>query len=294
MGEKFEDSSWNIFPGVKTKKYSKQEILDFVRKAKKGDEAAYHEILCQMHSYLCHLTKEFFIQGAESKDLYQEGAIKLINVIQKYDEEKGSFVYFAQSSIRKHIITSINKEQAKKRMVLNSSYSLSDETKNKDGETVSFIDTLSDQNNIMNPMTENAVFPIDVIEKDYEDFLIEKISAVLSPMEKKIFVLRFIEGHSYKEVADILNLKKIDAESGEVRLDQKSVDNAIWRSRPKIKKVLETLKINPDFIDEQERQMEEMEKQTEDKNKNDKDKTRINNKKSEKKIGDRNAKNKKI
>lgn len=238
-----EDYSNDIFPGVRHKPIKKEEIPNVVNAAKNGDEKAFIKLLCHLHKYLVHLTKEFFIQGAEAKDVYQEGAIKLTNVISKYDESKGSFTYFAQSSIRKHIITSINKEQSKKRSVLNNSFSLSDETKNKDGETVSFMETLPD-------VVSEDGFVYDIIQKNHEEFLIEEISKVLSPLEQKIFVLRFMEGYSYKEIAEKLNLTRTTSSGREV-LDQKSVDNAIWRSRPKIKKVLERLGLSPEYIDEE-------------------------------------------
>lgn len=238
-----EDYSNEIFLGVRHKPLKKEEIPEIVKAAKNEDDQAFFKLLCHLHKYLVHLTKEFFIQGAESKDVYQEGAIKLTNVISKYDESKGSFTYFAQSSIRKHIITSINKEQSKKRAVLNNSFSLSDETKNKDGETVTFMETLPD-------VVSEDGFIYDIIQKNHEEFLIEEISKVLSPLEQKIFVLRFMEGYSYKEIAKKLNLTRI-APSGKEVLDQKSVDNAIWRSRPKVKKVLERLGLSPDYIDEE-------------------------------------------
>jgi len=235
----------NLFPDVESKKLSKEILDESVKLAKDGDEDAYRMILGHLHNYICYLTKEFFIQGAEPKDIYQEGAIKLLNVIQKYDSEKGSFTFFAQSSIRKHIITSINKEQAKKRSILNTSYSLDDETKNQDGETISFMDKVSDLDNTQS--SENSYYGYDIIQKDYEEFLVEEISKVLSSMEKKVFVLRFMEGYTYREIAEKLNLTKRE-KNGDIEYDQKSVDNAIWRSRPKIKKVLEKLNIRQCFL----------------------------------------------
>jgi len=67
-------------------------------------------------------------------------------------------------------------------------------------------------------------------------------------MEAKVFVLRFIKGLSYKDVAREIGLWKKDRKTGERVPDQKSVDNAIWRSRPKIKKALERLKITPGSV----------------------------------------------
>lgn len=235
-----------LFLGVKPKKLPKDELSEKLIAARNGDSRAYEDILAHMFNYLRHLTKEFFIQGSDSQDVFQEGAIKLLNVIQKYDETKGSFNSFAQSSIRKHIITKLNQEQAKKRSVLNSSLSLDDQTKNQDGETVSYIDTLACQKTFS---LSKAETPNDIIQKDYEEYLIDVISEVLSPMEQRVFILRYIDESSYREIAEKLGLFKEDEITGEIVYDQKSVDNAIWRSRPKIRRVLEKLNLNPYVFD---------------------------------------------
>lgn len=235
----------NCFPGITHKKLSKEELLEQIKLAKKGNEKAFETILAHMYNYLIHLAREFFIQGGDNDDVYQEAAVKLINVIDKYEEGKGSFMAFAQSSIRKHIITVMNREMAQKRSILNMSYSLDDSTENEEGDKLSYIDTVA---------TEDAVSPtslgdpLEIVRKDYEEYLIDEISKNLSDMEQKVFILRFIEGNSYKEVARQLNLYKL--KNGRRVLDQKSVDNAIWRSRPKIKKTLEKLNISPQKFNE--------------------------------------------
>ena len=234
----------DLFPNIKYKKLTKEELKESIEKSKKGDEDAYFKILCHMHQYLCHLTRNFFILGSDPFDVYQEGAIKLSNVIEKFNLKKGSFVTFAQSSIRKHIITTFNREKAKKRTILNTSYSLDDIITNEEGEFVSFIDTIADESSPINTAMGN---PKDIIEKDNERHIIEEVSKSLSEMETEVFKLRFILGYSYKEIAKELKFYKKSKSNRKV-LDQKAVDNAIWRSRPKIKKALEKLQICPKII----------------------------------------------
>ena len=243
--ERFAALDYRSLPGIKPKKLSKEELKERIKLAKNGDQNAYEDILGHMHNYLCYLTKEFFIQGAEAQDVYQEGCIKLLNVIEKYDESKtkgGGFVSFAQSSIRKHIITTINKEMAKKRVILNTSFSLDDSTRNENGEVVSYMDTITGDRS---DNISNIGDPLDIVQKDYEDFLVEEISKNLSDMESKVFVLRFMEGNSYKEIAQELCLYK---RKNKKALDTKAVDNSIWRSRPKIKKTLEKLMLSSDLF----------------------------------------------
>ena len=232
---------FGFFPGIKHIKLSKKDLKEQINLAKEGDEKAFEKVLCHMYGYLSHLTKDFFIQGGEPQDVFQEGALKLINVIEKYDSDKGSFMTFAQSSIRKHIITTINREMAKKRVILNTSFSLDDSIQNNEGDSVSYIETVANDRSMGNSSMGD---PLEIVTRDYEEFLIDEISKTLSEMEKKVFVFRFIEGYSYKEVASILKYYKT-GKDGIKSLDSKSIDNAIVRSRPKIKKTLSRLNINP-------------------------------------------------
>lgn len=245
--ENIKDLSGNSFKNfLESKKLKPKELEEKVKKyAEENDERAFEEVLSHMHGYLTYLmNSDLYIQGSDSEDIYQEGAIKLMNVIKKYDPQKGSFTSFAQSSIRKHIITAINKEQAKKRSILNNSHSLHAEITNKNGNTAIFIDELKDDKN------DGEYFFNALIERDYEEYLVNEISQVLSHMESQVFYKRFIDRMSYKEIAVDLNMTRLDERTGKTVPDQKSVDNAIWRSRPKIRKVLEKLGIGPKYLDE--------------------------------------------
>jgi RNA polymerase sigma factor (sigma-70 family) len=194
-----------------------------------------------MHIFLIKLKDKFFIQGSDYEDIYQEGAIKLMNVIEKFDANKGNFMTFAQQAIEKHIITCINREKAQKRMHLNNALSLNVEMNSNDSdEKMTFLDNISDDRNLEN------YNPIEIVQKDYELYIIEEISKELSEMEAKVFYLRFMEHYSYKDIAIELGFfKKGKAKASP---DQKSIDNAIMRSRPKIKKVLEKLGLSPKDI----------------------------------------------
>ncbi len=224
---------------VKYKKLTPEDMTIQLALAKKGDELAFKEILGAMHFFLVKLKDKFYIQGSDSDDIYQEGAIKLLNVIEKFDPKKGSFITFAQQAIEKHIITCINREKAQKRLHLNNALSLNagmaGDEDNEDGTT--FLDNLCDEN------PSESFNPIEIVQKDYESFIIEEISKELSKMEAKVFYLRFIEHNSYRDIAIELGFfKKVN---GKALPDHKSVDNAIVRSRPKIKRVLESLGLTP-------------------------------------------------
>lgn len=231
----------NFGPLVKYNRLEKEELEEAIKKAKGGDESAFKAILSHMHSFLVRLKERFFIQGSDADDVYQEGSIKLLNVIEKFDATKGNFSSFAQQAIEKHIITCINREKAQKRVYLNNAFSLDviipDQENSYDGG-FTFADNLEDESK------KDGFSPIDIVQKDYEVFIVDEINKVLSDMESKVFYLRFIEHLSYRDIAIELSFFKKDRQNHDIP-DQKSVDNAIMRSRPKIKKVLEKLGLAP-------------------------------------------------
>jgi len=237
------ENTLELFPGIRHEKLTKKDLMINVNLAKEGSEQAYEKILRHLYGYISRIPQEFFIQGSQSQDVVQEACIKLLNIIEKYEEEKGSFVSFAQNSIRKHIITMLNKETTKKRSVLNSSVSLNDTTKNQEGETIDFIDMIS--NSYCSSYVDE---PLDIIQKDYEEYVLKEISKNLSEMEAKVFYLRFINGYSYKEIAEELGLER-RTKKGKKVLDWKSVDNSVCRSKPKIKKALKRLNITTDLFE---------------------------------------------
>ena len=232
--------------GIVSKKLKRKELYEQVKLAKKGDQQAFEAVLAHLCNYIVAICKEFYIQGAESQDVFQECMIKLMNIIETFDESKGSFVSFAQAGFRKHIITTLNKEHAKKRVILNQCFSLDNPTTESD-EDSEFSMTKEEKIDKYSKLKSKIGNPLDLVQRDYEEYIIEKISEVLSDLETKVFILRFIKDLSYKEIAAELGLYKQTKKKR--MLDQKSVDNAIWRSRPKIKKVLEKLNIRSHKID---------------------------------------------
>ena len=256
MKNNYENTS-ELFPGIKHEKLSKNDLMTNVNLAKEGDEGAFEKILKHLYGYICRIPQEFFIQGSQSQDVVQEACIKLLNIIEKYDESKGGFVSFAQNSIRKHIITMINKETTKKRSILNSSVSLNDSTKNQEGETIDFIDIISNSY-----LTASIDESLDMVQKDYEEYVLKEISKNLSEMEAKVFYLRFINGYSYKEIAEELRLYRFTKKKRKKVLDCKSVDNSVYRSKPKIKKALSRLNITTDLFEFEVKQLLSKDKKT--------------------------------
>lgn len=137
--------------------------------------------------------------ASDAEDLAQEGLLGLLNAISKFDSERRvKFSTFAEVCISNRMRTILDKNR-----------------------NVPVVET--DGSDISNdeavlPDTPESIF----IEKEHLSQLYNEIISLLSDREWKIFTL-FLQGLSYKNIAEKLNIS------------EKSVDNAIQRIRRKLK-----------------------------------------------------------
>ena len=150
-------------------------------------------------------------RGYDYSDLVQEGMIGLSRAINDYEEKKDvQFYTFANLCIDRQLSSFIRNISRDKHKVLNDSISFESST-NTIGRPLT--DILLDDKNI----DPEELY----IRIEHENNLINKIYSILSPKEKEVFDLR-IQGFSYKEIAELLNVTK------------KTVDNTIVRIKLKI------------------------------------------------------------
>lgn len=137
--------------------------------------------------------------ASDAEDLAQEGLLGLLNAISKFDSERRvKFSTFAEVCISNRMRTILDRNR-----------------------NVPVVET--DGSDISNdeavlPDTPESIF----IEKEHLSQLYNEIISLLSNREWKIFTL-FLQGLSYKNIAEKLNIS------------EKSVDNAIQRIRRKLK-----------------------------------------------------------
>lgn len=137
--------------------------------------------------------------ASDAEDLAQEGLLGLLNAISKFDSERSvKFSTFAEVCISNRMRTILDRNRS-----------------------VPVVET--DSSDIGNeeavlPDTPESIF----IEKEHLSQLYNEIISLLSNREWKIFTL-FLQGLSYKNIAEKLNIS------------EKSVDNAIQRIRRKLK-----------------------------------------------------------
>lgn len=203
---------------INSSKYQNIPDEELINQIRLGDLEAQNYLLEKYRSLVSMKANRFFLIGAESDDMMQEGMIGLFKAIQSFDLEKNnSFKTFANLCIERQLITAIKSSNRQKHIPLNSSFSLN----------VSAYDE-NDDTTVMEILDTNLVEdPLETItKKEYMQFIENRIDQSLSAFEKQV-LNKYIQGESYVSIATKLNSPV------------KSVDNAIQRIRKKAIKCLE-------------------------------------------------------
>ncbi len=197
--------------------FTDEEIIKFIHN---GDNIAQNYIINKYRNLVKLKTRMYFIIGADSEDIIQEGMIGLYKAIRDYKFDKFvSFYSFAELCITRQIITAIKTATRQKHIPLNSYISLNKPIGEGDSENT-YIDILSETR-----VTSPEELLIGQEDKNYIE---THIGEVLSELECHVLSL-YLQGKSYFEIASIISK------------DEKSIDNALQRVRRKVEKILGTL-----------------------------------------------------
>jgi len=185
--------------------------------AMNGSKEAQELILNRYKNFVRAKARTYFLVGADSDDIVQEGMIGLYKAVRDFKADKlSSFRAFADLCITRQIITAIKTATRNKHLPLNSYISLNKPIYDDDSERtlmdVITEETVSDPEELM--LHKEAVASIEV-----------KIGKELSFFEKSVLEL-YLDGRSYQEIAEILG-KHV-----------KSVDNALQRIKKKLYKCI--------------------------------------------------------
>ena len=185
-----------------------QNVTDetLVSLAQAGDKDAEQQLLVRYLNLVRFCARKFFLMGGETEDLIQEGMIGLCQAIDGYKcKEKGgqSFKNFAYLCIWRRIIDAVKVAASKKNAPLNNSVSVSD----------------------AELLFSNLDPEERVISDDDRRELNKMMSKQLSDIEFKVFTM-YMDGASVSEICEMTGKS------------QKSVDNAVQRSKMKLRKVL--------------------------------------------------------
>ena len=194
-------------------KYTEMTDDELILLAQAGDDTALETILVRYKPLVYKKSQPYYLAGGDDDDVVQEGLIGLYKAIMSFNKERFPlFNIFAGVCIERRIISAVKKASRLKHNPLNSYVSLSNDENTNDIENIK-----SDMG--MNP--ENIL-----IERENVSGLEGRINDALSAFEMQVLLCQ-INGHTYKETAEILNR------------DVKAVDNAMQRIKKKLEEVVQ-------------------------------------------------------
>ncbi|MGM9917211.1 RNA polymerase sporulation sigma factor SigH [Anaerotignum sp.] len=205
---------------TKEQNYEQKKDEELVLMAQNGDDAAQEYLLDKYKSLVRAKSRAYFLIGADSEDIIQEGMIGLYKAVRDYNEEKNaSFRSFAELCVNRQMITAIKAATRQKHQPLNSYVSLNKPVYEEESEQT-YMDFLqSSSSALLNP---EAL----LIGQENKNFLENQMVKNLSSFETRVLVL-YLQGRSYFEIAHVLDKP------------EKSIDNALQRVKKKLEKFLE-------------------------------------------------------
>ena len=200
--------------------YKSAKDEELVLMAQNRDDAAQEYLLDKYKSLVRAKSRAYFLIGADSEDIIQEGMIGLYKAVRDYNEEKNaSFRSFAELCVNRQMITAIKAATRQKHQPLNSYISLNKPVYEEESEQT-YMDFLqSSSESLLNP---EAL----LIGQENKSFLEDQMVKNLSSFETRVLVL-YLQGRSYFEIANVLDKP------------EKSIDNALQRVKKKLEKFLE-------------------------------------------------------
>ncbi len=185
--------------------------------AQKGDTYAIEYIFSKYMGLVRSKSKVYFLVGAEKEDIVQEGLIGLHKAIRDFNpQKKRMFRSFADMCINRQLITAVKGSTRQKHIPLNSSISLNRKLYEEENDTT-MLDVIEN---------ERVSNPEDIFLNEEKGLYFRKLmTEILSDLESKVIEM-YLEGRSYQEIAQILELSP------------KVIDNALQRAKKKFEKAL--------------------------------------------------------
>lgn len=197
-----------------------EETRALIGRVARDDDKAAAEKLLRLYSPLVESMAASFARDAEENpavlekdDLLQEASIALLKAAKSFDlsQTNVTFGLYAKICIRNSLISALRRSASK-----SSDSGLKVDHENRDGAD-------EDQDTEFGGQGDN---PLDrVIEKESYANLMKILSEVLSDLEKSVLGC-YLDGKSYLETAKMLSVSV------------KTVDNAVYRIKTKLKKLL--------------------------------------------------------
>jgi len=181
--------------------------------AQQGDTDAIEYLLKKYKRIVLSCVESYYLPWAEKEDLIQEGMVALYNAIKGFNY-RYPFPSFAKTCVTRKLYSVIRLQNGLKHKLLTNAVCLNKPVYDNGNRTL--FDTIPGKN----------ADPCDLIsEIDERKWIVNQARKNLTELEKQVLEL-YLNGSSYRDIADILNMNK------------KSIDNALQRAKRKIREVL--------------------------------------------------------
>ena len=195
---------------TKYAEYAEEELVKF---AQGGDDDAEEFLIRKYKDVVRGKAHLYFMVGADSEDIMQEGMIGIFKAIKGYNDTKSaSFRTFAEICINRQIITAIKRATRLKHSPLNTSVSLNRPISETD-PLKTLEETLSSNSN-----TDPEAL---LLLKEELDYIEGNGAEIFSDLELRVWN-EFLQGKTYLEIAQITGKAP------------KAIDNAIQRTKRKM------------------------------------------------------------
>src|SRR5438034_5336337 len=187
---------------------------DLVARFRDGDTAALETLLERYRRFARAKSRGYFLVGADSDDIEQEGMIGLYKAARDFrPDRQASFRAFAELCITRQIITAIKTATRQKHRPLNQYLSISG-VRGGDDQHERTIEELLDDHHSADPAEH-------VVRSERMNAMRRSMAEMLSTLEVDVLRL-YVEGKSYQQIGEQLGRHT------------KSIDNALQRIKRKL------------------------------------------------------------
>lgn len=181
------------------------DYTEIVLAARRGDQAAYAQLLELLRGYGTRLARQFFLPGASREDVFQEAMAGLVYAVASFEPARGAaFPDYATMCMRNQVVASVRKATRKKYRLLTEAGDLS----------------------TCRPVASGDAEPDRIVEARLSlEALARVMRERLSELEFTALVQR-VGGVSVREIGELLELPL------------KTVENALFRARQKARTAL--------------------------------------------------------
>ena len=192
------------------------QVQDILKNGSSDEkEYMFELILVKFQFFIKKQISNLFVANMDREDLMQEATMCFYDSILKYDIERGAFIKFTKTFIRRKIWSLISK--SRKHVKNNITFVSIDNFSNEDSNN-------NYEDHLYSQMTDNVSIEEDMITTEQTFDYLTQMEKVLTERERTTMFL-YLSHASYEEIAKACSIS------------EKSVDNSLHRAKSKIKNI---------------------------------------------------------